>query len=299
MPSLWRVSSLKNTLTLKHPYTVENVHAQGAFIATACQDDIARVFDFEGNILHELTGHTNKVRSIRICKDKLITTSYDHSIKIWNLEDGRNIRTKNFETTIDAIGVEQDKIFILGGLNYPKYNRVTVLDMDGAKLDVLKIGEGLTPTGLSFFKNHVYFGDHKKIHIYNLETLSAEDTIKLDNSISGDLFVSDKHIVYVSDSKKIRVLDRESQSELFTINDCNPISSPSLRDTFVYDGKIVVRYKDREIRIYDINSGELLHTLTGHKETIASLCVIDKKIYSASYRGDEKFSTAEVKVWSA
>ncbi|WEL38570.1 WD40 domain-containing protein [Encephalitozoon hellem] len=61
------------------------INEERRLIATCSQDKKAKVFDFEGRLLHVLSGHTKGVWSVDFGKNLIATCSADTTIKVWNM----------------------------------------------------------------------------------------------------------------------------------------------------------------------------------------------------------------------
>lgn len=109
---VWSVPEMKLISVLGHHQDdVEAVlfHPQKPVIATACRDQKARLFSFEGGLLQTFIGHTADVISIEWSQDgtQLITTSDDGTVKCWDMDTGMMLRQ------VDMQGVETDTIVVL------------------------------------------------------------------------------------------------------------------------------------------------------------------------------------------
>lgn len=65
-----------------------------AYIASASYDGQARVWDPQsGACLHTLTGHANRLYSVKLHGPLVLTSSLDTNIGVWNAENGQCVHT--------------------------------------------------------------------------------------------------------------------------------------------------------------------------------------------------------------
>ncbi|AFN82951.1 putative WD40 domain-containing protein [Encephalitozoon romaleae SJ-2008] len=62
------------------------INEERGLIATCSQDKKAKVLNFEGRILHVLSGHTKGVWSVGFGKNLMATCSADTTVKVWKIE---------------------------------------------------------------------------------------------------------------------------------------------------------------------------------------------------------------------
>lgn len=68
---------------------------------------------------------------------------------------------------------------------------------------------------------------------------------------------------------------------------------------FACNGNIlVVGGKDKKVRVFEVNTGNLLHTLSGHQANICSLCNHGPLVSSGGDHGCNSLITWDVKSWS-
>ncbi|MDJ0774572.1 MAG: AAA-like domain-containing protein [Mastigocoleus sp. MO_167.B18] len=72
-----------------------NVSPNGKFIATGGSDNLVRIWDIKGNLIHTLKGHSGEIWNVRFSPDgkTLASCSRDGTIKFWNVEDGKFLKT--------------------------------------------------------------------------------------------------------------------------------------------------------------------------------------------------------------
>lgn len=138
---VWSVPALELVSTLRdHADDVEMsvFHPGEQLIATASRDNIVRVFDFEGNVIHRLHGHSADVISVTWGKEEnqLISSSDDGTIKIWAINTGEFVEIDLDQVETDSIITFQDGTIYAG-------------NDDG---DVVTIKNGKVVTKTNYFK---------------------------------------------------------------------------------------------------------------------------------------------------
>ena len=227
-----------------HSNTVEYVlySPDGQTIVSASKDKTIKLWNSEGKLLHTLTGHTASITSLIFSPDGqiLASGSYDDTLKLWNLA-GELIHS------------------------FDKYSEY-IKELS------------FTPNS----QNIISISADKNIKIWNIQGQSIAES-KLDTDyIDNLLFSNDGRVKDVDTQNKKNIRNQifksifkmpSSISDNVTYDKLNNIMSNSQEKIVISsDGKIVAstNIKDKTIRLWNIN-GELLHTLTGHTNTIRSI----------------------------
>jgi WD40 repeat protein len=100
---VWKIASDTPVKNFQHPNLVDVVvfNPAGTLLATGCHDGRIRLFDVaKGNVVREIQAHVTMTQPSAVyClawgRDgkQIISGSYDRSLKMWNADDGKLIRT--------------------------------------------------------------------------------------------------------------------------------------------------------------------------------------------------------------
>ncbi|OLL22640.1 Ribosome biogenesis protein ytm1 [Neolecta irregularis DAH-3] len=66
-----------------HDDWVSSVHVSGQHILTGSYDNIARLWDFSGNVVCTFKGHNRPIKAVKILDGVYLTASMDRSIRVW------------------------------------------------------------------------------------------------------------------------------------------------------------------------------------------------------------------------
>lgn len=116
---LWSLPELHLVCTFQgHEDDVEmaTFHPNKRMIATASRDYKVRVFNYFGNVLHILEGHTSDVISVSWGKrdHELISSSDDGTVRIWNLENETYLVIDLGEIEVDSVVACSDSLIYAG-----------------------------------------------------------------------------------------------------------------------------------------------------------------------------------------
>ena len=225
-----------------------------------------------GHELVQFAGHTYTVHNVAFRPDRKTIvsagTSYDRTIRIWDVNTGRNLRT--FRYRVFDVAFSPNGKMIVGG-SYDK--NLYLLDADTGKL-------GRTLSGHTDFVWSVAFSPDGKmiasrsrdqtIRLWDANTGKLLRTITLhshlsDRSLYIVIFSPDgKVIASVRDQRTICLWDANTGKQLRTITG----NTACFQKNFAFspDGSMIARNNLHDIDLLDVNTGKLLRTLTGYRE---------------------------------
>jgi len=234
------------------------------------------------NSMKTLKGHSDRVTSVAVYKDKIVSGSKDNTIKIWDFKSGKLLNTlKGHSKAIESIAVDSDKI-VSGSWGHA----IKIWDLNSGKLLNTLKGHGYIIDSVAIYNDKIISGDRSIISIWDLNSGKLLNTLRGHSGAVDSIAVDNDKIVSGSADDTIKIWDLNSGKLLNTLKGhANKISSVA-----IYTDKIVSGSWDSTIKIWDLNSGKLLNTLDDKKAYIMDVSIYDDKIVSVSTAGG-------VKIW--
>jgi len=222
-----------------------NFSPNGKYIAAISRD--FRVFIWSsrnGKLLSVLEGHRDRIRSLNFSSDgaKIVTSSDDSTAMIWDVQTGTNLNV------IDG------HVFSVYGTEFSPDDKKIVTssgDMTASIWDV-KSGRELHRFMHDSWVADPTFSPNGK----ELMTVSGDQTVRLWNTKTGKL---------------LNVFDKNSEviiSAVFSPNGENILIAS--HDRKVYKPHIYTYVKNNIVRIFNKNTGELLHNTIVHSDAMNS-----------------------------
>lgn len=214
--------------------------------------------------VHVLLGHRDAVRALAAHGNILATGSYDGSVRIWHLEQGRCLHQllghtgKVYSVVIDA----KRNRCISGSMD----SNVRVWNMEtGACEHVLG--------GMSCFNNRVYL-----ILMFDIGH----------TALVGLLGLSTRHLVSAAADQSLRVWSLETgDRQHVLVGHINAITS------FQHDNHKVISGSDGGIKMWDIKTGKLMHNLIDNVSGVWRVA-FDERRCIAAVKGDDDVTRLEV-----
>lgn len=187
--TIWDISSGKSIRELKgHKDDITDVAISiDNKIASASKDKSVKVWDFNGNLLHDLRGHKKEVMAVDFNHDGklLVSGSADGTIKEWSVSNGNVVRTINaHEGWVRTVAYNHNSTLIASGGDDGKIN---IWNASNGELQNTIIAHSKWLENLSFSPDGKYIasGGH-------------DNYLVIVNAITGEiLFNSPKQDYYV------------------------------------------------------------------------------------------------------
>ncbi|MBD2531849.1 WD40 repeat domain-containing protein [Nostoc flagelliforme FACHB-838] len=241
-----------------------------------CVANLKQQVKLEHTVLsYNLTGHSEKVTSVVISPDgeTLVSGCADKTIKVWNINTGKLIRTTEDLGEISSVAISPDGHFLaVGSSQHPKSN-VRVCNLNSGKLIHTLLGHqkpvnciAISPDG------QILASGSNKIKIWNLQKGDRICTLWHSSAVNAAAISPDGTILAsASSDNKIRLWNPRTGDPLRTING----HSGEVKSVIISpDGRILVSGStDKTIKIWHLATGKVLHTLAYHSEEVRSLAV--------------------------
>ena len=253
---IWDVETGKVVRTLTGHQDLVNDAAfndDGSLVVTVSDDDTAKIWEVEsGEELRTLRGHTDGVFDAVVNDDLVLTVSMDGTAKIWDIYSGEELRTLQHD------GISH------GGFSGDGNLIVTVS----------------TPGRLSSWEQaHGITKQVGIVRVWDVETGEVVNTIRdaWDMGWGWIVVSSGDLIVARSGDGAARIWDIKGGDVVQTLQPERATTPPSIIyrkydiKTAVpnHEGTQVVTTDGRNTaKIWDIKTGELVHTLTGHADKV-------------------------------
>jgi WD40 repeat protein len=289
---IWDVQNETLLKTLYgHTDEVQSVcfNPTGDKIASGSNDETIKLWDVQsGNILNTFQGHKDGVSCLSFNPqgDKIASGSYDCTIKLWDINNGKNIKT-----------------FI--GHNYPIFS--LAFNPDGTKLassstyETIILWDVNSGNIISTIRTNYFavsscaFSPDGKILAFGCDSINFWNVNKGENlkilkgypggnnmvlfSPTGDTLISGggDNIIKFWDTKSGNVINTMT-GHSFAVNSLafrthgGMIADKNPNNPLNYDNiNFAIGNRDSVIRLWDINTGNVIDTLIGHSNQINSI----------------------------
>jgi len=240
-------------------------------------------------LLRTLEGHYASVNHVAFTPDGLraLSASWDASIKVWDLESGREVQTLNGHSasvscvvaTPDgrrAVSASEDDTLRFWDLESGQEIRTFVGHWGSVK------GVSLTPDG----RYIVSASWDKTLRIWELNSGREVRMLKGHQApVTSVLVLADgRRAVSTSEDESVRVWDLESGTELQRLTGHSDVVfgvAASPRQPW-----LVSASRDRTLKVWDLDTGRELRTLRGHTDFVYGVAVTGDGRYALSASRD-------------
>ncbi len=254
-----------------------------------------------------LEEHTSSVTSVAIHPNgtEIVSGSLENTLKVWNLETGRVLKTLRSTTPLDGVSVEGVGVIAMGSNG----NLLVTKEFDDDEEDdyntVIEVWDMKTYTLVKSFNNiwdlnsiaispdekhFIICQENDGITLWDIHTGQCLKTLK-----EGKKFTISPDWKYLvcGGNKSLQVLEMGTYVLLKTLEEHNDVSSIAISP----DGKYIISGSmDGYIRVSDIDTGQYLKTLKGYRSIVVSVAISPDGKYIISTGIDLKYYQT-IKVW--
>jgi WD40 repeat protein len=284
--------------------TASAVTPDGRRVISASQDRTLKIWDLQsGYALATLEGHTDWVNACAVTPDgrRVVSASHDRTLKTWDLESGRQLATlEGHAFWVSGCAVTPDGRSVVSA---SQDGTLKVWDLESGR--VLATLEGhatgmngcaVTPDGRSV----VSASQDGTLKVWDLESGRVLATLKghAGGVMACAVTPDGRRVVSASQDRLLKVWDLESGRELVTLEDprlrqrrarefpaCAVTACAVTACAVTPDGRRVVSAsQDGELKVWDLDSGELFAILRGHAGWVLGCAVTPdgRRVVSAS-----------------
>jgi WD40 repeat protein len=271
-------NDLETVLQKGHELAVTTVaiSPDSNFVATGSKDKSIKLWDVEtGREIRSFLGHEKQISNIDFSSDGkfLLSTSYDKSVKGWNVANGRpifSIETQDYLT--DGVIDPLMRFFVVGGYNlYSGQDSAVVYDLKTRKV-ITRLpvngdagrGKGIAMS-ISADGNWLAFGEDNRVAtLYNTKTWKLEHTFDYKEGWCGGCTT----FTYFSpDNKFLYMLSHNGPLKKYELSNKTLVKafeekvSDASGISLTKDGRLLARASEKDVKIFDANSGALMATL--------------------------------------
>lgn len=239
----------------------------GKYFVLGSSDESIQIWDTEsGKCLKTIETNSDFICSVAITPDcnTVITGSLDNIVRIWNILSGINFQHKGHKKSVNSLAITPD-------------GKTAISGSDDQTIRIWDTESGNCLNELKEQKNNVHsiaITPDGKIAISG----GSDKTVRIWNIISGKCL------------QELKGHEYEIQSVAITSDSKIAVSGDG---EYVFKDNYICYTNDNCLRIWEIETGNCIKKIKGHKNIITSVCITpdNKHIVSASRDGD-------IKIWS-
>jgi WD40 repeat protein len=257
---------------------------------------------YEGRESNRLEGHDSQVNGLDISADsKTLVSTAGYTIKIWNLETGKEIRTLEENNWINSVSISADGKTLAavsmrssGPTKTTKTIKLWNLETGKEIRTLVKNGyDNFDSTGTSSSSNGKILASLTEKNTVKLWNLNTGKEIRSFNSSGGDtVSISvDGKILAVAGAQEIKIWNLKTGKKIRTLRlDFGPVLSTSISS----DGKILATGRgDHAINLWNLETGKKIYILKGHSDVVWSVSMsLDGKTLASGSRDNT------IKLWN-
>jgi WD40 repeat protein len=242
---------VERTITIPAKHVSAVVVLQDGRVVSGSEDGVVRVWDpATGEATSTLAGHSGAVDSLAVLPDgRLVSGSDDRTLRVWDIESGKIVRVlEGHSVWVRAIAALPDGRFV---------------SCSDGTLRVWKLGSdtGATPAGSYWVTALAELPDGRIV------SGSGDGALRIWDKATGAITNTLREI---GPSETIRTIENDA----------------ILAMAVLPDGRVACGTFDETVRVWNVETGELVNTLRGHSGQVDNVAVLpDGHIVSSSVDG--------------
>ena len=238
----------------------------------------------------QLTGHRDRVSAIALTPDgrRVISGSHDDTIKVWDLESGKELRTWHSRAHVDALALTADGQRVVSIAEGTNIALIRVWDLArGELLRTLKGNHPVRKAALTPDGRRAFIAQEGKVRLWDVDENKDVCVIRGDTGeVSAVAIAPDGWKTLLgSEGGTLRVWDLERRKQLLrVVIGRGPIRAAAWTADASW---AICATEDGRIRVFDVAHKKQLHTLTGHTAAVTALVLArdGRRLISASHDG--------------
>ncbi|HBT99901.1 MAG TPA: WD40 repeat domain-containing protein [Thermotoga naphthophila] len=268
-----------------HDNRVNEVIFENGFIVSASDDKTVGVTNLETGETHLLKGHIKGVSSVAVAGSKILSASFDGTVRVWSFPDGGEISSQKLGPSVVQIAAHENR-YVVGLAN----GLALIRDLSNQSFSIpLKAH----PEGIK----KIVFSENGQ-----LIATCGGNTVKVWNASNGNLVLQYDHVITVND-----VAFLENDSLIFVADDYKAVvlniqknevvKSIDAHNNFVLfvssdDGSIATYGMDKTVKVWNANL-ELQYSLYGHQLSVNTVALSSDRKFIVSGSDDR-----EILIWN-
>jgi WD40 repeat protein len=230
--------------------------------------------------------------------DRLLTRLGEDSVALWSLEDGQQLATYAGRARVTSFAVSRDESLLATG---SPLNVATVARLDGGGDTIVHPHEHTVTSVLFLPDGGTLLTGDVRGNLYISSTTAAVTRGSISPGLEGGVRLlmspTGGDIVAWSQGHKLFILGADGTPRA-TLEDHEPVrvDAVSVADVvFSHDGSMIASAgSDKTVRVWNVKTGQLLHTLAGHAGPVLRLAFSRDDKLLASVSPDDS-----LRIWGA
>ncbi|KAF2960759.1 WD40 repeat domain-containing protein [Thermotoga sp. 38H-to] len=269
-----------------HNNRVNEVTFENGFIVSASDDKTVGVTNLKTGETHLLKGHMKGVSSVAAAGNKILSASFDGTMRVWSFPDGKEISSQKLGPSVVQIAAHENR-YVVGLAN----GLALIRDLSNPSFSILLKAH---PEGIK----KIVFSENGQ-----LIATCGGNTVKVWNTSNGGLVLQYDHVITVND---VAFLDNDNlifvaddyKAVVLNIQKNEMVKSIDAHNNFVLfvssdDSNIATYGMDKVVKVWNANL-ELQYFLYGHQLSVNTVASSSNGKFIVSGSDDR-----EILVWDA
>jgi WD40 repeat protein len=218
-----------------------------------------------GRLLRTLSGHSGSVKAVAVTADgkRVISGSWDETVKVWNLETGEELFTLSGHSSyVQAVAVTADGNRVISG-SWDKTVKVWNLETEKEEFTLKGHSDSVNVVTVTADGKRIISGSSDKtVKVWNLETGEKHTLSGHNSSVKAVAVTADGNwVISGSSDKTVKVWNLETKKEEFTLKGHSGWVEAVV---VTADGnRLISGSDDKTVKVWNLETGEEIATFSG------------------------------------